>query len=202
MTATTQKYLSLEEYFELEYRSEIRHEYLNGKVHTMGYTSINHNRIVRNLNRIFDLLFLEEKSEIFTENRMLFVPDCNKVYYPDALIIKDEHKLYNYKGKMDATLNPTVLIEIGSDSTENQDKTNKWHCYQSIESLRQYIMISQKFMFVEIFERQEHDIAKWIYTSADSYNDVVNISGYDIILKDIYHKVEFPPEEVKDEEVG
>ncbi|HMO38578.1 MAG TPA: Uma2 family endonuclease [Saprospiraceae bacterium] len=200
MTASTIKHISLEAYFEMEYNAPIRHEYLNGKIRPMSYTSINHNRIVRNLNRIFDMLFLEQQSEIFTETRMLYVPDCNKVYYPDGLIIADTHELYNYKGKMDATLNPTVLIEVNSDSTQRFDKFYKWECYQTIASLQQYVLISQKKPFVSLYERQAPGSNTWLYTGHQNMEAAVRIAGYDVTLKDLYHKVIFPPPEVEEEE--
>ena len=202
MTVSTQQYLTLEEYFEFEYKSKIRHEYLNGKLRAMAYTSINHNRIVRNISRIFDLLFYDEKSEIFTESRMLFVPDCNKVYYPDGVIIAEEHQLYDYSGKIKATLNPSVLIEIGSDSTEKLDKSDKWQCYQTISSLRQYVLISQQTPFVEIFDRQEEDPTKWTYSSMQDMQKSVTISSCDVALKELYHKVEFPPKGEEEEVIG
>lgn len=203
MTAPATKYLSLEEYFEFEYKAKIRHEYLDGKLRPMSYTSPNHGRIVRNISRIIDTYFLDKESEIWTENRMLFVPDCNKVYYPDGLIVNGQATYYNYRGKMEATLNPAVLIEIASDSTEEHDKTEKWECYQTILSLQQYVLISQKSVFVGLYERETSDSEKWIYTGHRDLAATINIGGCNISLKDIYNKVEFPvKEEQENEEIS
>ncbi len=202
MTVSTQQYLTLEEYFEFEYKSKIRHEYLDGKLRPVSYKSVNHGRISRNISRVFANYFLDEMSEIFTESRMLFVPDCNKVYYPDGVIIAEEHQLYNYSNKMDATLNPSVLIEIGFDSTEKLDKSDKWQCYQTISSLRQYVLISQQTPFVEIFDRQEEDPTKWTYSSMQDMQKSVTISSCDVALKELYHKVDFPPKGEEEEVIG
>lgn len=202
MTVSTQQYLTLEEYFEFEYKSGIRHEYLDGKLRPMTYTSPNRGRIVGNISRIIGNCFLDTNSEIWTESRMLFVPDCNKIYYPDGLIVVGESKYHNYSGKMDATLNPSVLIEIGSDSTEKLDKSDKWQCYQTIPSLQQYVLISQQTPFVEIFDRQEEDPTKWTYSSAQDMQKSVTIRGSEVALKDLYHKVDFPPKSEEEEVIG
>ncbi len=193
MTVSTQQYLTLEEYFEFEYKSGVRHEYLDGKLRAVSYKSINHGRIIRNISRILATHFLNKENEIWTENRMLYVPDCNKVYYPDGLIVAGASAFYNYSNKMDATLNPTVLIEIGSDSTEKLDKSDKWQCYQTIGSLQQYVLISQQTPFVEIFDRQQDAPDKWTYSSEQDQEKSATISGCDVALKDLYHKVSFLP---------
>ncbi|MFN7118869.1 MAG: Uma2 family endonuclease [Saprospiraceae bacterium] len=192
MTAPATKYLTLEEYFEFEYNAKIRHEYLDGKLRPMSYTSPNHGRIARNLSRIIDTYLMDKEGEIWTESRMVYVPDCNKIYYPDAVIVLDQPQYFDYKGKMQATLNPTVLIEINSDSTEAADKTDKWECYQTMSSLKQYVLISQKNAFIELYERQAPDSKKWIYTGHSNFSDVIQIAGCEIFVKDIYHKVAFP----------
>ncbi len=199
MTASTVKHISLEAYFEMEYNAPIRHEYLNGKIRPMLYTSPNHGEIIHNLSRIIGNYLYDKPGKIYTETRMLYVPDCNKVYYPDGLIIADKHELYNYKGKMDATLNPTVLIELNSDSTQRFDKFYKWECYQTIASLQQYVLISQKRPFVSLYERQAPGANTWIYTGHQNMEAAARIAGYDVKLKDLYHKVVFPSPEAEEE---
>ncbi len=197
MTAAATKYLSLSEYFDFESTSKIRYEYVDGKLRPMSYTSSNHGRIVRNISRVVDTYFLDKNGEIWTETRMLYVPDCNRVYYPDGLIVLGKSEYYKYKSKMEATLNPAVLFETASDSTEENDKNEKWQCYQTIPSLKQYLLISQKSIFVELYEKQEGSTDTWIYKSYRNLNDVIQIAECTVILKDIYNKVEFPQVETK-----
>jgi Uma2 family endonuclease len=198
MTAVATKYISLEEYFEFEYKAELRHEYWNGKIRPMSYTSPNHGKIVQNLSRIFGNYFFDTAGQIWTETRMVYTPGCNKVFYPDAVIVLGEPEYFNHRGKMLATLNPTVLIETGSVSTEEVDKNEKWECYQSISSLQQYLLISQQSAFVSLYERQSADSEKWIYTGHSNLEETVKIAGCEIALKDIYHKVEFPQQDQKE----
>lgn len=203
MTAPATKYLSLSEYFEFEYKAKVRHEYLDGKLRPMSYTSSNHGDIVHNINRLIGNYMSDKVGKVYTETRMLYVPECSKVYYPDVLVILGEHQKYFHKGKMEATLNPTALIEIASDSTEEHDKNEKWECYQTIESLQQYVLISQKSVFIGLYERQTSDSEKWIYTGHRDLETIINISGCNISLKDIYNKVEFPVKaEQENEEIS
>lgn len=191
MTAIAAKYISLEEYFEFEYEAEVRHEYLDGKIRPMSYTSPNHGKIVHNLSRIIGNYLFDKEGEMWTESRMVYTPGCNKVFYPDAVIVLGEPEYFNHKGKMLATLNPTVLIETASVSTEEVDKTEKWECYQSISSLQQYVLISQQSPFVSLYERQSAGSEKWIYTGHSHLTDVIKIAGCEVVLKDIYHKITF-----------
>jgi Uma2 family endonuclease len=203
MTASATKYLTLEEYFEFEYKAKIRHEYLDGKLRPMSYTSPNHGIIVSNLSWIFNSYLREKDGNIWTETRMVYTPDCNKIYYPDAVIVLGKPEYFNYKGKMQATLNPNVLIETASDSTEEHDKTEKWEYYQTISSLQQYVLISQKSVFVGLYERETSDSEKWIYTGHRDLAATINIGDCNISLKDIYNKVEFPvKEEQENEEIS
>lgn len=199
MAVQIQTRYTLEEYFELEYNSPTRHEYVNGKIIPMAYTSRPHGKIVHNLDRLLGNYFLNSELDVYTGDRMLFVPDCNKSYYPDLLIIPQNAEVHNYKGKMEAELHPIVLIEILSDSTEDNDRQLKWNCYRKIESLQQYVMVSQKIKEVEIYKRQPEPNT-WQYSAYEEEEDTLEIAGCAIQLKDIYHKVVLPePQAASDE---
>lgn len=130
---------------------------------------------------------------------MVYVPDCDKVYYPDLLIIHQDAKSYVYKGKMEAELHPIAVIEVLSDSTEDKDRQAKWNCYRKIESLQQYVMISQKIKEVEIYTRQPEP-NHWQYTAYETDDAMLEIAGCTLQLKDIYHKVTLPEPEANTDE--
>lgn len=198
MTVQIQPNLSIEEYFEMELHAEIKHEFINGKIRPMGYTSKMRGRIVQNLSRLLGNCLLDSDLEIYTEARMLYVPACKKVYYPDVVMLPIHAKTFTYKGKMEADLHPEVIIEVLSDSTENNDRTKKWQCYRKIKSLKQYILISQDFKNIEVFSRQLNS-SKWLFSAHDKDKEEVEISDCQLKLKDIYHRVTFPEgEEISD----
>lgn len=187
-TATAKTY-TLEQYFDKEYRSEMRHEYMNGHIRAMAYTSVAHGDIFSNLFAAISVCVKAKDCKLYGSDRMLYVPKCNRIFYPDLLIVCGEHQMLNHKGKMRATLNPKVLIEITSPSTENEDKIDKWSCYRHIESLEQYIIVSHRTKLVNVYERTDIE-NKWLVTEL-SENDILELDDCKIPLSDIYDRVVF-----------
>jgi Uma2 family endonuclease len=89
---------------------------------------------------------------------------------------------------MKATLNPSVVIEILSDSTEQHDKTNKTRCYKKIPGLQQIVFLSQKEQHVRILE---NEAGKWVDTEFYEPEDVPRIGDCDIPIQEIYRRVVF-----------
>lgn len=129
--------------------------------------------------------------EIYAGDRMLRIPPCNRVYYPDLIILPIDTDTFQYKGKMEADLYPTALVEVLSDSTEDDDRTDKWRCYKMIDSLRQYVLISQKYPYIETFHRRENQ-REWLYTfyDDDDLGQEVEIAGCPVRLEEVYTRVE------------
>lgn len=123
---------------------------------------------------------------------MLHIPECNRFYYADVIVVCGPSEFYNFKKKMKATLNPSVIIEILSDSTEEYDRHTKWHCYQKIKSLKQYLLISQSELYLESFQRIS-DLNEWLFTSADQAEQIIKIGNCEISLSAIYANI-FPTE--------
>lgn len=184
--------MTLEEYFEMELVSDTRHEYNGGYVQAMAYTSINHARILWNLNGLLFNCLKNKTCEGFGSDRMLFIPNCegkDRIFYPDMTIVCGEKELYQYKEKMVALLNPSVLIEVSSDTTMEDDFVNKWRCYKKLPSLKQYIIISQKEKYIIVLNRTEN-AEEWLHTTLDSEDSILKILDCELSLKDIYENVE------------
>jgi len=182
---------TLEEYFAFEMKAEGRHEFVEGKIVAMAYTSEPHGKIASNLNRLLGNCLLDKACDVYSGDRMLFVKECNQVFYPDLLLVCGEHKFYPAGPKMKATLNPTVVIEVLSDSTEHLDKTSKTMCYKKIPGLQQIVFVSQKEQHVRILENED---GKWIDTEFYESEDVPRIGDCDIPLHEIYRRVGFETE--------
>jgi Uma2 family endonuclease len=181
---------TLEQYFDREYKVEGKHEFLDGEIRAMAYTSVVHGELITNLLKQLFKCSGFDRCNIFTSDRMLYAKDYNKIFYPDLQIICEDHKTFNYKGKMEATLNPSVLIEITSPSTESEDRIDKWACYKTIPSLKQYFIVSHRKKAIEAYNRMEEDSNKWINSEAKEDEDFVEIGDCKILLKDIYNKVQ------------
>lgn len=194
MTASGQalegsKNVSLEDYFEFEYHAERHNEYIGGQIVAMAYTSPEHGQLASNLSLALGLCLRDKDCSVYIGDRMLFVPQCKGVFYPDLLIVCGKQEFYQATQNMKATLNPSVVIEILSDSTEYLDKTTKTRCYKKIASLQQIVFVSQKEKHVRILEREGE---RWIDTEFYEEADVPGISACKIPLPEIYRKVEFP----------
>lgn len=190
MNIATKAWVSVEDYLEMEYVSELRHEYLDGEIREMGYASENHELIVANMVRLIGNFLLVGDYRVYPSNRLLHVPVCNRYYYADAMVVAGQPQFARYKRNMQATLNPAVLIEVLSDSTEQYDQRDKWACYQKIASLRHYVMVSQDRPLVETYARPDEH-TPWTYTSADEPTHTINVLGGALTVSDIYHHIDF-----------
>ncbi len=108
--------------------------------------------------------------------------------FPDLIILPVETETWNYRGKVEADLYPTVLIEVLSDSTKENNRTEKWRCCKMIDSLRQYVLIAQKYPYVETYFRREND-REWLYTFFDDPAQKVTIDACSIPLSALYERV-------------
>jgi Uma2 family endonuclease len=189
-TTSSKKY-SLEEYFEMEYSAETRHEFVNGEIRAMAYTSESHGLIITNIIRIIANCILEKDCKVFAGDRMLYIEKCKKVYYPDVLLLCGEIQSLEYSKKMRATLNPTVLIEVISDSTASVDRVEKMKCYREIASLQQYILVSQDEKNLEIVSRVPEKEDTWETVIRKKDEQKVKIGDCEMLLSEIYWKVTF-----------
>ena len=119
--------VSLEEYCLLERDSRVRHQYINGQIEPMPYTSGSHGLIVSNLHGfLFMCLKNREDCRLYIADRMLYVAkdtENGNVYYPDLMIVEGGPVPKGISTNMEATLNPSVLIEILSGSNSDNDRT-------------------------------------------------------------------------------
>ena len=191
MTAEAVQYkFSLEDYMELEYSSPERHEFVDGKLRTMAYASENHRHICSNINRLLGNFYLDRTENVFTNQTLVFTPECERYYYPDATIFPAEIEYRDYRGKMRSALNPLTIIEVLSESTEQIDRGEKWKCYQNIPSLRQYVLVAQEQMQVEIYTRIG-DGNDWKYRSCGAATGTPKIGDCEVPMAEIYRKVVF-----------
>jgi Uma2 family endonuclease len=190
MTAGVQTLISTEDYFEMEYASETRHEFIDGEIRAMPYTTENHQLIITNLLTVLGSFFITRKEKVLSSDRLLFVEACSAAYYPDVTIFPANIEYKPYRGKMMAALNPPVIIEVLSESTAHIDRGAKLHCYKTISSLKQYLLISQDEKRVEVYNRHNGS-DEWLYTDFVRDEQTVNIGGCAVSIKDIYRKVAF-----------
>lgn len=181
-----------EEYLVLERRAEFRHEYRDGIITAVAGTSKEHIRIVVNLAREIDTQLLERPCEVYVTDLRLAVMNADLYTYPDLAAVCGEPRFLD--DQFDTLLNPNVLIEVLSPSTQAYDRGEKFERYKQIESLREYVLVAQDRVHVERFERRGDE---WILTEYDQIDDTLRLEsiGCEVPLRRIYLKVNLPGRE-------
>lgn len=180
--------LTPEEYLVKERKAEFKSEYRDGQIVAMPGASRQHNLISGNIFGEFYLQFLDRTCEVYTNDMRVKVSDSGLYTYPDVVVVCDEPRFEdNY---FDTLLNPTVLVEVLSPSTENYDRNDKFFSYQTLESLQEYILVSQNGVHVEQYVRQDDN---WIQREFRSLDDVLVLASIEcrLALRAIYAKVQF-----------
>lgn len=189
MTAQPQKYYSEQEYLEIERDASYKSEYYNGEIFAIAGAGHNHNRIVENLSIEIGGFFKGKSCRTFSSDQRIHIPETGLYTYPDLFIVCDKNQYLD--DKKDTILNPTVIIEVLSDSTEAYDRGKKFHFYRSIASLQEYVLINSRSFAAEVFRRNEEGF--WVLTSeAYNLNDKLEISsvGLTLPMTDIYGQTE------------
>lgn len=179
---------TVDQYLAVEARSIRKHEYIDGEIRLMSYTSENHGLIVANLIGLQGTALKRTNCRVYPSNRMLYVPPTGNYYYPDVMVVCGESIFHQHKPPMAATLNPTVLIEVLSETTSDYDETMKWYAYKQIPTLQQYIRVSQTDIRLDLFTRvgDTHD---WLNTFAEQADQTVTISGCSVKVSEVYANV-------------
>ena len=180
-----------EAYLELERTSQIKHEYLNGETFAMTGGSLNHNQINGNIFNQLKNRLRGSSCRPFTNDMRVKIDEINKYTYPDIAVVCGEIELERIKG-VETLLNPIVIIEILSNATELYDRGKKFRHYRQIDSLQEYILVSQYNCLVERFVRGDKGIWQ-ILTPYTHMAQSINIEAIDCELKlsDVYELVEF-----------
>lgn len=191
MLAQKKTVITPEEYLAMERESDIKSEYLNGEIFAMAGASQEHNQISSNIVRILGNKLLEKPCSVYASDMKVKIETIkvNKYTYPDIVITCNDEKFEDEK--RDILLNPLVIIEILSDSTEAYDRGMKFIHYQQIDSLVEYIIVSQKFCQVERFIRTNDN--EWIYSEFHEMNNIIqiNVANCEFPVKEIYRKIDF-----------
>jgi Uma2 family endonuclease len=189
MQPSTQKLVSPQTYLVLERKAETKNEYYKGEIFAMAGASRAHNLIATNMIRWLGNQLVERPCSVYSSDMKVKIAKIDKYTYPDMVITCEEEKFEDKEE--DVLLNPIVIIEILSDSTEAYDRGKKFSHYQYISSFMEYVLVSQDTYKVERFIRQQAN--KWLYEAFHTIDDVLIIESIDckLPMKEIYRKVEF-----------
>ena len=183
-------FVSPEEYIEREKLASRRSEYWDGQILAMAGAKASHNRLTTSLLYLIERhLRLQSDNfnpcEVFPADQRVRIQAASAYFYPDLSVSCDP-----VFDSDDCLLNPTVLIEILSPSTEQIDRGVKWLRYQECESLRAYVLVSVEAMLVEIYERTDAS-SSWLYHRYTRPDEIlaIRILGASLPLSEIYRRL-------------
>ncbi len=177
------------EYLEFERTDEFKHEFMDGDVFAMTGASEAHNLISGNLMMLLKIQLRGRPCKVYPSDMRVQVKSAKMYAYPDLSIVCGEAQLVDEKGDM--LVNPTVVIEVLSPSTERFDRGEKFQRYRKLPSLQEYVLISQDSPRIERFLRR--DDGQWIFTDVIGLDATITLPSIDceLALADVYEQVTF-----------
>jgi Uma2 family endonuclease len=178
--------LSVAEYLEAEKDSPVRHEYVDGQIFAMAGASDRHNRIAGNFYNRLDNHLGDGPCEPFISDMKVWVSKT-VYYYPDVVVACDGPGADEYYRKQ-----PRLIIEVSSPGTERIDRSEKLLAYKQIKSLKEYVIVSQVRVQVEVFRRGRGD--RWSPQVLTDLNDELRLEpvGLTLTVADVYRRVKLP----------
>ena len=193
MTAQPKPYVTPEAYIAFDRERAGKHEYYAGTIYAMAGGSVRHNRIAGSTYATLYMQLRQRNCNIYPSDMRVKVVQTGLYTYPDITIICG-HEQYEDE-KEDILLNPIIIIEVLSPSTEKYDRGKKFHQYRSILSLREYILIAQDEYHIEQFTRQSDNT--WVFSEALGRDGSIELRTIQctLLLEEVYEKVDFSQEE-------
>ncbi|MGH9762408.1 MAG: Uma2 family endonuclease [Blastocatellia bacterium] len=181
---------SLEEYFALEHAGEARYEYWEGELFCMSGGSIAHGIIVTNIVQRFGQRLASGPCRALTADVAIKTPTMPPYRYPDVSVVCGELRVETIHG-IDVLLNPTLIVEVTSPTTESRDRGEKFAAYQQIASFQSYLLVAQNARLVSLYVR--HPDGTWPSREFTGTESVVRLDsvGCELSLDEIYEGVVF-----------
>jgi Uma2 family endonuclease len=169
-----------EEYLRAERQAPFKSEFLDGTILAMSGASLAHNVLVANLIMELGPRLRRKGCQIYPSD--LKVRQGSRFFYPDVSAICGEPEFHD--DEKDVVLNPSLLIEVLSPSTEKYDKGIKFLTYQQIPSLQEYLLVHQDLAQVEVYRR--HLAGSWLYSRIEGLDGLLEILGIELSLEALY----------------
>jgi Uma2 family endonuclease len=198
MSTVPKKLLSEDEYLAIERAAAFKSEFYRGEMFAMAGTSHQHARIKHNIERRLGEQLEGGPCEVASSDLRVRVSANGLYTYPDVVVICGETEYAD--DEFDTVLNPRVVFEILSDSTESYDRGEKFNLYKGAPSLQEYVLVSQRRAFVEAFVRQPNN--RWLQSTAEGLDSSIALSSVEVRLSlaEVYARVIFPPLQLRSRE--
>ena len=153
MVAEQRQFITPEAYLAREREAFEKSEYFEGEIIPMSGASKQHNRIKENVSGRIFLALEDSECQSFSSDMRIYLPETMLYAYPDIVIVCGEPMLSD--DKFDNLLNPAVLIEVLSSSTEDYDRGRKFQRYRRIPTFQEYVLINSQAIEVEVWRKNE-----------------------------------------------
>ncbi len=191
MSANAKPFISQEEYLRRERLADYKSEYYQGEIFAMAGASFAHNIINSSTTTALNNALRGKGCHAMANDMRVHIPENSLYTYPDITVVCGKADLQT--DAFDTLLNPTLIVEVLSDSTEMYDRDTKFQLYRSIASLREYVLVSQYKYCVQSYFLNDRN--EWVYTDALGLESSLYLASVDVrlALADVYANVELPP---------
>src|SRR6185295_7022309 len=189
MSRQVKTYVTPEEYLAFERAAETKNEYVNGEIFAMTGASRKHNLITSNIVTSLNTQLRGKPCEVYPGEMRVKAPASRSYVYPDLVVVCDEPVFED--DHFDTLLNPTIVVEVLSKSTESYNRLAKSAYYRTIESLSEYLLVSQEEYRVEQYVRQDDD--RWLLSDVRTLEGMIELQsiGCSLALRDIFERITF-----------
>ena len=187
MSAQPEFFLTPQDYLVWERQQETRHEYLDGQLFAMTGASRAHNLLCGNLFAAIHQQLRSKPCEVYVNDMRVKVSETGMYTYPDLVAACGEPRFED--AAVDTLLNPVLIIEVLSDSTERYDRGAKFAHYRSLSSLREYLLVSQTACRIEQYARQPGH--HWLLTEHQDLHAGIDLDsvGCQLLLTEVYARL-------------
>ena len=190
MSTASEPYVTPEQYLALERRAETKSEYVNGRVYALAGASRAHILITGNVARSLGNQLRGRPCETYVSDMRVKVSPTGLYTYPDVVALCEPPQLED--AYVDTLLNPAVIVEVLSESTERYDRGEKFAHYRRLPSLREYVLVAKDRARVEHYARQGE---QWVLTELADLDASCALPtiGCALALRDVYERVDVAP---------
>jgi len=187
MSSQTKPHYTPQEYLALERSKPQKNEYFNGEIFAMGGASERHNLIVGNVFASLHTQMRGKPCKVYSSDMRVKIRQTSLYTYPDVVALCGEAKFDDEQ--QDTLLNPTVINEVLSKSTEGYDRGDKFAHYRRIDSLLDYVLITQEKIRIEHYRRQPDN--QWLMVEMSQPQEGVELLSIrcTLLIADVYDKV-------------
>jgi Uma2 family endonuclease len=187
MAARPEGWLTPEAYLALERKAETKSEYVDGTLVAMSGTTREHSMITVNISSSLHAQLRGRPCEVHSPDLRVRIAESVMYAYPDVVVVCGEPQFED--DQFDVLLNPSVIIEVLSPTTEAYDRGLKFAHYRLRASLQDYVLVAQDRVSVERYSRRD---GEWVLTEATSLDDVIELPsiGCTLALRDVYARIE------------